>query len=356
MVVVPNGVASARVKHILILVALFLLQIDCAHAQSGGIDGELVMPAGAGPCVRCPVQLEDQSGPGSRNAVTDVQGKFYFSDLPGGPYTLRVRATGFRDAAQFVMVNTGTSTRVSIELESRDKEPAKPNNASETVDRSTFLGGYPKLAIELYEKATDRIRKNRSDDALKFFEEALAIAPDFYPAHAELGVAYLSLGRYGDAERELQTAARINQTSVDPMIQLGNTYLLRRDWPQAAQASMDALRRDSRSAGAYFNLGLALYCDAKFDLSENALRAAVRLDPSRNEIHLLLVSIDLRLSRWDEAMNEIDQSLKTIKNDEVKTRLSELRSRLRRGEKSGAGFTLEFPVRVGPTMRPSPCG
>jgi len=35
MVVVPNGVASARVKHILILVALFLLQIDCAHAQSG---------------------------------------------------------------------------------------------------------------------------------------------------------------------------------------------------------------------------------------------------------------------------------------------------------------------------------
>jgi len=34
----------------------------------------------------------------------------------------------------------------------------------------------------------------------------------------------------------------------------------------------------------------------------------------------------------------------------------EILPRLRRGEKSGAGFTLEFPVRVGPTMRPSPCG
>jgi hypothetical protein len=80
------------------------------------------------------------------------------------------------------------------------------------------------------------------------------------------------------------------------------------------------------------------------------------LDPTKNEIHLLLVSVDLRLSRWDEAMKEIDQSLKTIKNDEVKTRLSELRSRLRRGERSGRGFTPEFPIRVGPTMRPSPCG
>jgi len=294
------------------------------------------------------------TGINERMTLSNAQGNFYFNDLEVGVvYTLHVRVAGFKDTTQVVMV-TPDSPRVSIELETTD---ADRNDAGvgQVIDRSTFLDSYPKLAIDLYERASERNRNQQSTEALRLFEEAIAIAPNFFAAHAELGITYQSLDMLGEAGKEFQVAGRINLSSPDPMIHLGGVYILRNEWEPATEASVDAIRRDPREPRGYLHLGLALYCASVLDLAESAFRTTLNLDPKMDEVRLLLTDIYFQSGKWNDALQQLDRYLKSSPGGAVKNHVSALRTRLRRGERP-VGLGITVPIRIGRTVTPNVCG
>lgn len=335
-----------------IVYAFAALALMGGQSQSFGIEGSLVTPVGMGACARCRIQLEDKTGKNERSTLSDVLGNFYFNDLEIGVYTLWVQAAGFKDKTQVVAVNTD-ATRVSIELESRDAERTEVR-VGQVIDRSTFLDSYPKLAIELYQRASEKSRNQQSIEALRLFEEAIAIAPDFYAAHTQLGMTYQSLGMLGEAGKEFQVASRINLSSPDPMIHLGGVYILRNEWGPATEASVEAIRRDPQEPRGYFHLGLALYCTSMLDLAESALRSTLNLDPKMEEVRLLLANIYLQSERWNDALQQLDRYLQSSPKGEVKNRVSALQAQLRRGERA-VGLRIAVPTRVGRTVMPNVC-
>ena len=335
-----------------ILYALAVSVLMSAQNQFVGIQGTLMTPAGRGACARCSIQLEDATGKNMRSTLSDPLGNFYFNDLQVGIYTLRVQATEFNDTTQVVTVNTET-TRVFIELETRDVN-RNDAGAGHVIDRSMFLDSYPKLAVELFEKASTRSRNQEGIEALRLFEEAIAIAPNFYAAHTELGITYESLGMLGEAQKEFQVAGRINLSSPDPMIHLGGVHILRNEWGPATEVSVEAIRRDPQEPRGYFHLGIALYCISAQDLAESALQTTLNLNPKMDEARLVLADIFVQSRKWNDALQQLDRYLQSSSSGELKNRVSALRAQLRRGERPPE-LRIAVPIRVGRTIKSDVC-
>jgi cytochrome c-type biogenesis protein CcmH/NrfG len=158
----------------------------------------------------------------------------------------------------------------------------------------------------------------------------------------------------GEAGMEFQIAGRINLSSPDPMIHLGGVYILRKEWEPVSEASVEAIRRDPREPQGYFQLGVALYCTATWDLAEGAFRTALNLDPKKVEARLLLVNLYLHSGKWNDALQQLKEYLQSNPRGEMKERVAALRDQLRRGERPAVG--LAVPIRVGREVRKNVCG
>src|ERR1700677_4968392 len=83
-----------------------------AQNQAGSISGTLMDPAGA-------VLRGAQGSIPSKGMIvfTDEQGRFFFSGLQPGDYTIAVSYIGFENLTKPVAVNPGESTTVSLQLQ-----------------------------------------------------------------------------------------------------------------------------------------------------------------------------------------------------------------------------------------------
>jgi hypothetical protein len=68
------------------------------------IGGQVLAGAPPAPVGGAWVRLESPAGAALRTASTDDQGRFTFAGLAAGPYTLRVRAAGFAEAARAIAI------------------------------------------------------------------------------------------------------------------------------------------------------------------------------------------------------------------------------------------------------------
>lgn len=108
----PAG--SVRVV-LTILVALGVVQSSPGQLPSGSIAGSVLDPSDA--VVRgAKVTARSVLNGSERSRETDSKGEFSFGLLPPGVYELRLEEKGFQDLRKRVVVQTGATTRVDIQL------------------------------------------------------------------------------------------------------------------------------------------------------------------------------------------------------------------------------------------------
>src|SRR5689334_16460331 len=79
-----------------------------AQSASGSIRGQVTDPAGAN-IPGAAVSANNVHGV-SRSATADLRGQYLLSNLPAGPYTVRVSSRGFAPAVRTdIMVGSGAS-------------------------------------------------------------------------------------------------------------------------------------------------------------------------------------------------------------------------------------------------------
>lgn len=126
--------------------------------------------------------------------------------------------------------------------------------------------------------------QNRLDAAVQNFERAVALVPEWGPAHYALARSYRAMGRLAEAERALQRHGLYGPQSPgvdDPLL-----------------ASVTALRDDGRT-----NLQRGLRLAASGDL-EGAIAAhdtALLRDPSLGQAHANLIGLYGRTRAWAKA-------------------------------------------------------
>jgi tetratricopeptide (TPR) repeat protein len=108
---------------------------------------------------------------------------------------------------------------------------------------------------------------DRTAEAVEAFEAAVAVDPDFAPAHFNLGWASETLGDLDQARSSLERAQALNPDDPAPLAHLASLAARRADWTGARALGEQSLARDPNQPTA----GLAM---ASVELAEKSLEAA----------------------------------------------------------------------------------
>jgi Tfp pilus assembly protein PilF len=266
------------------------------------ISGRLIFDNGDSSCDHCLVSLLANGVRPVGTTYADLSGHFTFTGVPRGSYTIHVELDGFQDVNQVIEAGFGEAN-VMVTLV---RKPAVVSTGSPIVNIAEFKELYPKKAVSNFEKGADLLKKNKPNDAIEYLRQAVELAPTFYEAHNQLGIAYRETGRQDDAEREFLKAHELNSTGIGPLLNLTSLYLEENKPDSAVKTGEEAVKANSHSAPAFFNLGIALYKTAMLDKAEVALKRALELAPRMPNVRLMLANVYLKLQRYDKTMEQLD--------------------------------------------------
>jgi tetratricopeptide (TPR) repeat protein len=282
----------------------------------------------------CEIRLETMGLQVIDSVFPDSQGNFRFRDVPPGSYFLHAMPEGYEEIMQQVNVTGIDDTTTFIVMTRKPKIPK--NEESAVVHISQFLDQYPEKAVDLYKKAIGDSRKGNTEQAVLQLEEAIRIAPNFYNAVNDLGILYRKLGRAADAEDAFIRAGELNDKSVDPLVHLSSLYIDSKRDDDAVEVTEEALKRDSKSAPALFNLGLALYNISMLDRAEDALKKALSLAPKMFQARLLLANIYLQMQSYDQLIDQLDRYLAENPKGAQKAEVEAMRERVLKAQEEVA--------------------
>jgi tetratricopeptide (TPR) repeat protein len=324
---------DARRNRILSCLVLLLILVAALRAQQGGVGsivGELHLSRGdfAG---RIFVELQLR-GAALASTYSDNEGKFGFYGLGSNPYHVVIHDERFNPSDQLVILDTSISTLSMVQINLTLREPVKgeplPNRQlgsnPNLIDPSEYRRHFPKNAIKEFDKGVEADKSQKRDEAIRHYEKSISLAPDFYPAHNNLGSAYLSKSDFKSAQAQFDEAIRLNQSDAQAHLNLANLGLLTKNYDDALKNVQEALRRAPDSPLGQFLLGSIYKRIGKFPEAERALRQALQLDPKISRVRLELVNLYLLQQKKAEATAELKAFLKDSPDDPLAPKAKEV--------------------------------
>jgi len=223
--------------------------------------------------------------------------------------------------------------------------------------RGTMQAGpaRPKRAHGLSDEHLDRgllyVEKAIWDDAIKEFQKAVDLTPDFSEGYNNLGVCLLYTERIDEAVKALNEAVRNYPGWSLALANLGLAYSKAKKTEQAINYYRQAVTRESKQPQVWEALGEILEAGGKTDEAADAYREAVkhypRYDLALHRLGMLLA----RKAEFDEAEKHLKLAL------ELNPKLSDAAGVLgaisaRRGALSAAQNYFEIAKSVNPEKVP----
>ena len=318
---------SVAVVLMLLLMLFAVSAIQAAAPEQNQLSGRLIF-ARSFPCERCPVNLLLGVQPVA-TAYVDGAGNFNFGSVQQGTYIIHVELPGYEQVDQQVEVFGNFSTPNTVIMLTPKSEVANHQESDgPVVHVSEFPDRYPKKAVESFKRGLESKRKGKNDQTIKYMEESLQVAPSFYEAHNELGIAYKQAGRIDEAEREFLRAHDLNQTAADPLVNLTSLYVEENKADRAVVTGEKAIKANSSSASAFLNFGVALYKAAMLDRAEAVLKRALELAPKMFQVRLMLANVYLKESRYDPLLEQLNDYLAENPNGEQRKAVEQMREQL----------------------------
>ena len=297
-----------------ILGFLLVVLTSFVHAQHGGIGkiiGELRVARGDFPG-RVLVELQLR-GATITSVYSDNEGKFGFYGLSSNPYHVVIHDEHFYPVDQLVVLDISISPTsiVQINLNQRQETKQDPlagrqkGSSSNTVAAAEYQKHVPKQAKKEFDKGVKADANGERDEAIRHYLKALEIAPDYYPAHNNLGSEYLAKADFAGARKEFEQVIHLNSGDAAAYFNLGNACMLMGQAGDAKQYLDEGMRREPDSALGHFLVGSLQMRLGNAAEAENLLRDAIRIDPSMAQARLQLVNLLLKRGRNSDAATEL---------------------------------------------------
>jgi tetratricopeptide (TPR) repeat protein len=263
---------------------LFALSIPVIAAAQGlgcpalaAIEGRVVFPYDRQPTFVDVSVFDEQSN--LVQAITTTRlGDFLLRNMPAGRYFFEIHMAGFRPVHQMLAPDildpiSCTALRVTIQL--RHLPGRKPEEED---------------VISL--KA---IKDNPADS----YEDAL-----------KRGIASKDANRPAEAISTLTHALELNPASKKARIALGELYLERKEYQQAADLLTAAVRLGEVGSGTYYQLGLSYYKLGRLDLAEKSLeRSIANSKDTLPDAYLVLYNVYMASKRPLQALETLQTYL-----------------------------------------------
>lgn len=254
----------------------------------------------------------------------DTEGKFGFQGLVGGEYHIIINDLAYEPVDERLLVRPDISFIVMAFITLTPRQVAKTGEAANSrakgsnpnmLDLREYNKRFPKKAVKEYDKGINSEAEGKHEQAISHYQAALEIAPDYYPAHNNLGSEYLSKSDLVDARKEFEQVVRLNQSDAVAYFNLSNVCMMLGQMADAEKYLGEGIRRQPDSALGHFLQGSLDIRHQKFSEAETVLRQAIELDPAMTQARLQLVNLYLQQSRRKEAMSELQSFLHAFPGD-----------------------------------------
>lgn len=290
---------------------------ETTNTRLGGnnyIVGTVYSPDGVPITTRMRIKLTSPEW-GDILATTDDRGKFVFSGVGSGVYTIVIdREKEYEPVSHEVEIVRGRSTVpetyfVSIRL--RAVEEKQPKTGPAVI--SAANAGVPKAALDHYEAASKLSHEKDYKGAIKELKLAVSEYPPFVSAHNQIGVLYLRLNEFDNAEEAFKAALKINPEAYEPLLNRGIALYRLGKFKDAETTFRKTLKVKPDSSVSHYYLGRTLNKLGRNEDAETALLTCLKMNPDDfKEAHRLLAAIYLDRGALPRVIEELETYLKVV--------------------------------------------
>ena len=277
--------------------------------------------------------------------ISDESGTFAFRGLGAGSYTVMIEGgTQFEDHTENVMIDDpGTSNiRTGVRMGSVPRimnvqvylrpKPTTENTKSPSVINAKWAA-VPKGAIDAFERGVKLVQEGNDREAEALFKQSIEISPSFAPAHTALGRIAQRAGNLSGAIECWKTAIRYDAEDFDANLNLGIAYLNLKRYPEAESALVTAAYLEPSAVTPHYYIGIAYVMRNDLDVAAKAFEKAKELNGGKTlpAIHKYLGRIYGARNRPKDAIHELETYLKLMPNapdaEKVRKDISDIKSR-----------------------------
>lgn len=301
---------------VLCVVILFSLSSRAAAQNRNTITG-FVFNQQRQPVVQIPVEVLNEVYQVLQRTRTDGSGRFFFSSLSAGRFSIRVLPLGTNleeqtqevEIVNFVRSGSATSENAQKDFYLRLRRDAQTANA---VTGTLFVQDIPETAKKTYEKAVAAIEEKRTEEGMIGLQSALKILPTYYLALEKLGIEYIKQQKYENARNTLTQAVTVNARSFNGWYGIGYANYGLRQSQAAVEAARKAVSINSNSIDAFILLGISLRQAQQYAEAEKTLKQAGKISNGNSpDVHWNLALLYTHnLKRYKSAADELELYLK----------------------------------------------
>lgn len=275
-----------------------------------------------------------------QRARTSGAGRYQFSGLRNGRYTIRVYAFRYdlEDEERSVEVNFQTirgGEGSGFLVEDFYLLP-KRGGLRDSELSVVFAQEIPKEAETAYKKAVEDFSKKRDEEGFTNLKKSITIFPTYYLALHRYGLELYTRKQYLDSAGVLMEAIKVNAKNATDFFYVGQSFFnLGEKYRKAAfSATNQAFVLAPSSPQVLLLLGKIERANGKFPEAEKHLLQAKKLATAKNpDIHKELVQLyGNDLKKYKEAADELEQYMKASKAEgeeekKIKKQIADLREK-----------------------------
>jgi protein O-GlcNAc transferase len=153
-------------------------------------------------------------------------------------------------------------------------------------------------------------RKNDPEASIEEFKKALKIDPGYGPGYVLLGLAYMQLERWSDAQQAFAEASRVEPDNAQAFLGLGSALTEQHDYPGAQKALEHSLELKPDSAEAHYELARTLGASGQWPAAEPHARRAIQINRDYAGPHALMGNVYLDQQDLASALAEFREYLR----------------------------------------------
>lgn len=296
------------------------------NGQNGGsytLTGKVILADGK-PAVGANVDAVCEFS--SPRGSTDMDGTFRLTGVPSGDCKVTVTYPGYLAATETRRIEDDTPYGQAIYMPFFLRiDPYGEGNP--------IFAGISREAIDKLRQAMDKESKNKTDDALRLLDQAIAADAKFAAAYYEKGNLLLKKNDLDGAIPLFVKAIELKPDYVEAKYGFGLAQFQKKNYEVSEQVFRDVLKQRTSMSEAHLNLGISLFYLKNVNDAETELKAAATApDGERFALaHLFLGQIYMQRKANAAAIEELQKYLQLVPKapnaDRVKSAIEDLKKK-----------------------------
>jgi Tfp pilus assembly protein PilF len=258
---------------------------------------------------------------------TNNSGEFQIRNLSEGTYFVQAEVKNFEPVVRKVELGRGLMVDLTFEL--RETKEFALGHLNKVVSAAELRQAVPPEAKKQYELGLKAVNKGNFQQAATYFQEALAIYPEYIAARNDLGAQYLKLKQIDEAQKNFEMVLAADPKNFNAKFNMGLVEIERHNYTDAIVLLNQAIAIDSTRQVARLWIGIAKLELGDVQVAEQELtRALITGGTDCVAAHYHLARIYFSRGAIQDAMRSVQSYIQLAPRGEFIKEAKELQARI----------------------------